>query len=101
MIGIRSDWKSQSEGNKKKEFNNGKLFLFRKKDKSKHQVFLDDNIQLNRYNMVDSWDMEKKQRINPKKIWNQNIIRIDCIRSLIDDYYFLKIIDKSLQLRFG
>lgn len=92
-LGLRDDYNFiKPHLNKGSHHGTGKLFLVNSKDKDLHEIFFDDNLGEGSKNMVDIWDIGRKERIPIDKCWGKYLVPVDTIQAMLDEDYFINLI---------
>ncbi len=70
--------------------NRGKLFLIDQSDFEVQQIFFDDHFDEGKKSLIDTWDVFTKERIPIESVKNKFAIKVDTIRAILDQEYFIK-----------
>ncbi len=99
-IAIKDHWQ---EWNANKESqDHAKRFLIKLNSKHTHSIFIDDNIEresASKKNIVTPLDVEKNQQIAINPLIEKKLaIRTDTMQAILNDRYFIDILEESLKL---
>ena len=64
-----------------------------------HHVFFDDNILWDEAHIVDTWDVESKQRVSFKESNNVFLSKVHFVQAVCEQDYFIKSLIQCLRTR--